>query len=194
VTALKKQWRPGTPLTRAVAQKIAKDQHVSPSAVYKARKKVSAAHVAPAPPAAPAPQPGSVALPNSGTTTTLEIEAIRKPEGTQPLGAPTLATTWTKAEIAPLFQGTNELLKAFKLAEDADLPPPAAYEQIADLWAQTLTAFKIPKGEEGGKYLVLVSASTSTFGIYWPVIAKAMKKKPKPEPEEDTEPPGGTAD
>jgi hypothetical protein len=189
--ALKAQWHPGTPLTRQLANKIAKATHVSPSAVYKARKKLSAAEVAPppAPPLAPERvQPAASSGPQ------LQIEPILKPKEAGTAGGAPLSLTpalgvWTKEEIAPIFEGVNQLMAGAEVAKIEALPKSESINQLADLWAQVFNAFKVPKGEAGGKYVIVLSAGVGTFGAYWPVIAKVIAPKPKTPPPSEGEKP-----
>ena len=177
--ALLSKWKPGVPLPKKIANEVAKSQAVSVSAVYKVRKRLSAQR---------AQGPQIAEGPAEGGALKMEFVATPKPmeQGTtQPQEAPQYSA-WEATEIRPIFRTLNELITAAKRG-----PPPTdgQTEEIAKLWAEALNAFKVPKGEKGGKVLIGAAAVVTTFMVYSPYLRrKPPPEEEQPKPQEETTP------
>ena len=179
--ALLSKWSPGVPLAKKIANEVAKDQKVSVSQVYKVRKRLSAQR-AQAPQTAEQPEDGTLRM---------EFVATPKPTGdtgtasaATPSVLPAPETTWAAKEIRPMFVTVNEMITAAKRG-----PPPTDQQtdEIAALWAEALTAFKVPKGEKGGKVLLGAAAVVTTFLVYRPYLRR--KEPPQEQAPQEEAPP-----
>lgn len=174
-TALLRKWSPGVPLPKKVANEVAKQMAVSTSAVYKVRKRLSAQR-------AQAPQVAEG--PTDGGTLKMEISATPKTPPPMQDSAPQVAaqfSPWSSSEIQPMFGVLNELITTAKRG-----PPPTDEQtgEISKLWAEALNAFRVPKGEKGGKVLVAAAAVVTTVMVYGPYLRrKPPQEEPKPQEE-----------
>lgn len=177
-TALLSKWSPGVPLPKKVANEVAKEMAVSTSAVYKVRKRLSAQR---------AQGPQVAEGPTEGNALKLEVTASPKSlpsQETTPQAAPQWSP-WSSKEIQPMFGVLNGLIESAKRG-----PPPTdeQTEEIAKLWAEALNAFKVPKGEKGGKVLIGVAAVVTTIMVYGPYLRKKKTESETPETNEENTP------
>lgn len=186
--SLRAVWNPGTPLTRKVAEKIAREHKISASAVYKLRKKLSVSALST--PANPIEEATSQEAPRSEAQEAgLDVVAVPKPKMLNESGgaaSPLLTNDrWTKDELSPIFEAANGLLESFGIATPEELPKPEVTDQLADLYAQCFNAFEVPKGKEGGKAMLVVSTGALTLAAYFPVIHKVLPGKKRTQKESE---------
>ena len=159
-TALLSKWSPGTPLSKKIAEEVAGQAHVSPSMVYKVRKRLSAERAQ---------------APKSETSSEgLQMEVVPTPKAKPAPGqgqaastAPMVDTTWRPEELEPIFEAANEMIE---FSHRGPAPDEEQTEGIAKLWAEAFTAFQVPKGEKGGKLLIGASAVVTTLFVYGPYL------------------------